>query len=168
MALTSVLQYFMNCNEFFFFVAACSKPWTSRYITNNNPGKNKDQKKRFHYLKTGSRKSLKAVCVVCGKNFGSLKKLKHKKTAHSGCFTNRMSRSKSASQSGFFKKINLHPKPKTCIEKSASRSVSIIVKCHNQVWIAFLNFEQSDDDCGLVCRVCGKGLRQTPKDLRGR
>ncbi|XP_044076543.1 zinc finger protein 665-like isoform X2 [Siniperca chuatsi] len=116
-------------------------------------------KKWCHRLKT-SAKTFK--CLVCGKDFGSLSKLKRHRITHSGCFTNRMSQSNSACQSSFFDKINLHPKPKTCIENDAARSepeLSSLASAttHNPLNVNNLpNFEQSNDDYSLVCHVCGK------------
>lgn len=120
-------------------------------------------KKWFHHLKTGSRTSTKTFkCLVCGRDFGSPGKLKRHKITHSGCFTNRTSKANSASQSSFFEKINLHPKPKTCIESNASRSEAELsslasATTHSPSNANSLpNLEQSNDEFSLVCHVCGK------------
>lgn len=117
-------------------------------------------KKWFNRLKTGSSKSFK--CLVCGKDFGSCSKLKKHKITHSGCFTKTSSQSNSTSQSSFFEKINLHPKPKTCVENNASSTeneLSSSATTHNTSNLNSLpNFERSNDDSSLVCHVCGKAF----------
>lgn len=119
--------------------------------------------KWFRHLKTDSRTSSKTFkCLVCGQHFGSLNKLKKHKTSHSGCFTDRTSQSNSASRSSFFKKINLHPKPKTSVENNAARRVAELspspgATTHNPSNLSSLpNFDRSNDDCNLVCHVCSR------------
>lgn len=101
-------------------------------------------KKWFHHLKTHNRTSSKTFrCLVCGQDFGSLSKLKAHKVTESCCLMNRLCPSESASQSNFFEKINLHPKPNINARESDNE-------------LPLSNFEQSSDDCSLVCRACGK------------
>ncbi|XP_039999616.1 zinc finger protein 585A-like [Xiphias gladius] len=106
-------------------------------------------KKWFHHLKTHNRTSSKTFkCLVCGQDFGSISKLKRHRITQSGCLMNRLGRSDSASQSRFFERINLHPKPKI----NARRN-------ENELQLAGVltrNFEPSNDDCSLVCPACGK------------
>lgn len=118
-------------------------------------------KKWLHHLKTARRTSTKTFkCLVCGRDFGSPGKLKRHKIIHSGCFTNRMSQAKSVSQSSFFEKISLHPKPKTCIVDNASRKetdLSSVATTQSPPKASILpSFEQPNDDYSLVCNVCGK------------
>ncbi|XP_074507514.1 uncharacterized protein LOC141777286 isoform X1 [Sebastes fasciatus] len=111
-------------------------------------------KKSFHHLKTGSRTNSKTFkCLLCGQDFGSPSKLKKHKITHS---TNTMSQSNSASQSSFFERINLHPKPKTCVENHTSRSENELSSLASATTHSPPNFEQSNDDSSLVCQVCGK------------
>ncbi|XP_054452118.1 zinc finger protein 665-like [Anoplopoma fimbria] len=117
----------------------------------SNDGDHMD-KKMSRRLKTGGRTSSKTFkCLVCGQDFGSPSKLKKHKITQSGCSTNTMSRPDSASQSSFFKKINLHPKPKACVESElSSRASAATLKS------SLTNYEQLHDDSSLVCHVCSK------------
>ncbi|XP_073347080.1 uncharacterized protein [Pagrus major] len=115
-------------------------------------------KKWLHHLKTGIRTSSKTFkCLVCGKDFGSLPKLKKHKTTHSDFLTNKRSQSNSASH-----KIHLHLKPTTCIRNNASRSEAELPPLASATTRSpsnlnrLPNFEQSNDNCDLVCHVCGK------------
>ncbi|XP_071348954.1 zinc finger protein 665-like isoform X2 [Trachinotus anak] len=101
-------------------------------------------KKWLHHLKTHNRTSLKTFkCLVCGQEFGSIGKLKRHRITQSGC----LGRLDSASQSRFFEKINLHPKPKINAHRGENELPSIS---------SLPNFEESNDDYSLVCRGCGK------------
>ncbi|XP_073347082.1 uncharacterized protein [Pagrus major] len=110
------------------------------------------------HVKTGSRKSSKTFkCLVCGKDFGSLPKLKKHKTTHRDCLTDKRSQSNSASH-----KKHLHLKPTTCIDNNASRSEAELPPLASATTRSpsnlnrLPNFEQSNDNCDLVCHVCGK------------
>ncbi|KAG8014188.1 NAD-dependent protein deacylase sirtuin-5 [Nibea albiflora] len=115
----------------------------------------------FRHLKTGSRTSSKTFrCVVCGQDFRSLNKLKKHKATHSCCPKNKVSQSES--QSSFFEKIHLHPKPKTRIENNASQSKAELPTLASATTLnqpnlnSLTNFKQSKDDFSLVCHSCGK------------
>ncbi|XP_040911970.1 zinc finger protein 43-like isoform X2 [Toxotes jaculatrix] len=112
-------------------------------------------KKWFHHLKTHNRTSSKTFkCLVCGQGFSSISKLKRHRITQSGCLMNRLGRSDSASRSRFFEKINLHPKPKINARRSENE---LPLTARDPSNLSSLpNFEESNDDCSLVCRACGK------------
>ncbi|GAA6234021.1 zinc finger protein 14-like [Lates japonicus] len=115
-------------------------------------------KKWFHYLKSHSRTSSKTFkCLVCGQNFGSISKLKRHRITQSGCLVNKLGQSDSVSQSRFFEKIDLHPKPKINAHRNENELPLAGASKHNLSNMSRPpNFEQSNDDNSLVCRACGK------------
>ncbi|XP_030259548.1 zinc finger protein 567-like isoform X2 [Sparus aurata] len=118
-----------------------------------------DESESYNHVKTGSRKSSKTFkCLDCGKDFGSRNKLKKHKTTHHDGLTNKMSRSNSATN-----KIHVHVKQETCIDdNNDSRSEAELPPLTSATTRSppnlsrLLDFEQSDDNCDLVCHVCGK------------
>ncbi|XP_036941270.1 zinc finger protein 271-like isoform X3 [Acanthopagrus latus] len=117
-----------------------------------------DESESYNHVKTGSWKSSKTFkCLICGKDFGSLKKLKKHKSTHHDGLTNKRRQSNSVTQ-----KIHAQVKPKTCTDNNASRSEAKLPPLASATTRSPLNlkrlpdFEQSDDNCDLVCHLCGK------------
>uniref|UniRef100_A0A3P8S4Z7 C2H2-type domain-containing protein n=2 Tax=Amphiprion percula TaxID=161767 RepID=A0A3P8S4Z7_AMPPE len=122
----------------------------------SDPNDDEDMdKKWFQHLKTHNRTSAKTFkCLACGQEFCSSGKLKRHKMTQRGCLMNKLGQSDSARQSNILKKINLHPKPKSCIENTASKDE---LSTHNPSNPNSLcNSEQSNDHCSLVCHGCDK------------
>ncbi|XP_029308919.1 zinc finger protein 91-like isoform X2 [Cottoperca gobio] len=116
-------------------------------------------KKGFRHLKTASSTSSKTFnCLVCGQDFDSPSKLKKHQITQSGCCSKTVGPSNSADQNRFLEKLNLHPKPKTCVENKTSTSENKLSSTLDPSNLNSLaNFEQSnDDDARLVCHVCDK------------
>ncbi|XP_068557922.1 zinc finger protein 431-like isoform X2 [Cebidichthys violaceus] len=114
-------------------------------------------KKKSRRLKTDGRTSSKASKhLVCGQVFGSPSRLKKHKITWSGCSANTTSQPDSASQSSFFEKINLHPKPKARVQNNTSRSENELSSSATTHENSLPNYEQPLDDSSLVCHVCGK------------
>ncbi|KAM4604795.1 uncharacterized protein ACJ7VT_017127 [Polymixia lowei] len=134
------------------------------------PSEIEPDKNWFRFSQTQSRASSKTFeCPVCGQGFGSLNKLKRHQISESGCLMNRLGKKRgnsdpnhSNSQSSFFEKINLHPKPNADIESSRTEndlSLSADAVTHNPADLTALpNFEQSCEGHSLICRVCGKAF----------
>ncbi|XP_036941273.1 zinc finger protein 658B-like isoform X1 [Acanthopagrus latus] len=110
-----------------------------------------DESESYNHVKTGSRKSSKTFkCLICGKDFGSLTKLKRHKTIHHDGLTNKRSQSNSATH-----KIHAEVKPETCIEAERPPLASATTRSPPNL-TRLPDFEQSDANCDLVCHLCGK------------
>ena len=117
-----------------------------------------EESESHNHVKTGSWKSSKTFkCLLCGKDFGFLKKLKKHKTTHHEGLRKKRSQSNSATN-----KIHVHVKQETCIDNNASRRKAELPPLASATTRSppnlnrLLDFEQSDDNCDLVCHVCGK------------
>lgn len=128
-------------------------------------------KKWFCFSQTGSGAN-SLPCHVCGQSFGSLTKLKKHQISDSGCLMSRLGKRQgrpdpnhSTSQSSFFEKINLHPKPKREMKTVMSRRnekdvpLSPSTATHNSSNLnTSPNCEQSFGDHSLICQLCGKAF----------
>ncbi|XP_035489945.2 zinc finger protein 493-like isoform X1 [Scophthalmus maximus] len=125
--------------------------------SNDDDGDGVLDKKWLPHLKAHNRTSSRTFkCLACGRDFGSISKLKRHKVTQCSCLMNRRVQSDSSSQSRFFTKIKLHPKPKIIAQRSEAELPLAGLSAHNPSDTRSLSNFEANDDSSLVCRSCGK------------